>query len=861
MSDDFDIRLKAQLQALAAAVPTSPAPTIQPAARPAAHGRVGRGSFRTRTALPIGSLAAVAVIVLAGIAIVPRLGSGGSTPSPTPDTGYFTPTGSMTTPRDGATATVLQDGRVLIAGGQNGAKYLASAELYDPASGRFTPTGSMVEPRTGHTATLLRDGRVLIVGGSINAPATASAELYDPTAGTFTATGSMAVARTDCTATLLADGRVLVAGGMGAARSSASPTSFSGSSDSAGDGGYLASAELYDPNTGTFAGTSAMTEPRAFHSATLLLDGRVLIAGGESGSGDPNNAGALATAELYDPATGRFQATGSMARHEFEPTLLTDGRVLFIEGSDEVGLSGAHAELFDPASGAFTGTGTMAIGSYSATAIRLADGRVLVVGGVHQDFAPPKAYMTKLLASAELFEPATGRFVPTGSMSTARIGATAVLLKDGRVLVAGGDASDSGPDPLASAEVYMPSNIAVAATAAVPGSVVLSPRVVLSFGTDNLTSTVLGPDGAAYVLDATAATVYRVDLHTGAKLPVVAAGQGAAGATVGTPRLLTTGGSDVLILDDSNSLWRWHPAPGDAAGRGALVQVNIPDSVNWAAGVRTIGTRLVDAGNDLYDLFVALPTLGQILEYGPASDGSGFTAPGQSLIDTTVDLSGIQDMYIDGNTYLVGSGAVTRYALGKAETRWSLSNPAAPPSTAPVYARLTADNPAQDQGNLYAYDSANRAVFAFAKKDGSYVAQYSVSSDTAWLSALAGMFVVPGSGTAKGTLYWVESGNLMGAALDGSAAPTSSASAAPTQSASAVAAPSVSMPSSAGSASAGSTYGIYAVIPGDSMQTIAIRFGVTFQALIEANPQVTDPSRLEVGWLLNIPPPASTGPS
>lgn len=857
MSDEFDLRLKTQLQALADAVPM--VADRWPATRPASRDRVATERLRTRSALPIGSLAAVLVIAVVGLVIVPRMGLGGSSASPTPDAGHFTPTGSMTTPREEATATVLQDGRVLVAGGRSLTGDLATAELYDPTTGSFSPTGSMAGPRIGHTATLLRDGRVLILGGSINAPATASAEMYDPTTGTFAATGSMSVARTDCTATLLQDGRILVAGGMGAG-SNLPTTDAPGQSrwPQPGDGPYLASAEIYDPTTGKFSATGSMTGPRAFHSATLLLDGRVLIAGGESGSGDPNDAGALATAELYDPATGQFHATGSMARREFEPTLLTDGRVLFIEGSDEVGLSGAHAELFEPTSGTFTETSSMVTGSYSASAVRLADGRVLVAGGVYQDLTPPKTNMvTELLASAEVFDPATGRFSSTGSMSTFRAGFMAVLLKDGRVLVAGGDGNFAGDAPVASAELYMPSNIEVAPTAAVPGSVVLSPRVVASFGSDNLTATVLGPDGAAYVLDATTRTVYRVDLMTGAKIPVLAASQqpGPSGTIVGTPRLLTTGGSDVLILDDSNSLWRWHPAPG-TPGRGVLGQVNLPDSVNWGAGARAMGTFIVNPALYQYNLYVVLPGQRQIYKYAPAADGSGYPEAGRvKYFAVDQDVSAIDDMYVDGKVYLVSSGGVTQYLLGQAVPGWSLAKPAAPPSTAPVYARLTADDPAQDQGDLYAYDRANRAVIAFAKKDGSYVAQYSVSSETAGLSALTGMFVVPGSGTAKGTLYWVESGNLMAAALDGSAASTSSSSAAPIPSASAVAVPSFSMPSSAGSANASPTYITYTVMAGDSMQSIARKFGVTLQALIDANPQLQDPNQIEMGWLLNIPPP------
>ena len=175
----------------------------------------------------------------------------------------------MAKARTGATATVLLDGRVLVAGGNNTSGNLASSEIYDPTTGKFTPAGSLVTARTRNTATLLPDGRVLVVGGSTcggSCSSLATAELYDPTTGNFTATGSMGVARVGQTATLLANGRVLVAGGG------------------------FASAELYDPTTGKFTPTGSLGIARGNNTATLLLDGRVLIAGGDTMS-----------AELYQP--------------------------------------------------------------------------------------------------------------------------------------------------------------------------------------------------------------------------------------------------------------------------------------------------------------------------------------------------------------------------------------------------------------------------------------------------------------------------------------------------------------------------------------------------------------------------------
>jgi hypothetical protein len=357
-----------------------------------------------------------------------------TTPTPATSTspwGTPAPAGSMTTARIWHTATLLPDGGVLIAGGWDGSKdYSASAELFDPATGRFGPTGPMTTARSGHTATLLADGRVLIAGGNDSSTILASAGLYDPATGTFSPTGSMSSPLLDHTATLLPDGRVLIAGG--------------------GDG---PKAEIYDPTTGTFRPTGSMTTTRQSPSATLLPDGRVLIAGGH----DPNPSNAtgslvaLASAELYDPATGTFSPTGSMfsPRLGHTATLLPDGRVL-IAGGGGGSKDAASAELFDPKTGTFgpTGslvgpTGSMARSDHTATL--LPDGRVLIAGGVRPGPLPPAV-------SAVLYDPATGTFSPTGSMSSPRADHTATLLPDGRVLIAGGQLNENP----ASAEVFDP---------------------------------------------------------------------------------------------------------------------------------------------------------------------------------------------------------------------------------------------------------------------------------------------------------------------------------------------------------------------------------------------------------------------
>ncbi len=221
----------------------------------------------------------------------------------------FSPTGNLTRPRQAHTATLLTNGKVLIAGGfavATGWPVWASAELYDPSTRTFTATSDMTTPRHNHTATLLPGGKVLITGGTPNSPGqptwlTArlrSAELYDPETATFTAVSDMSTARVGHIATLLNNGKVLIAGG-GLAQSG------------------RVSAELYDPTTGTFSDTGEMTEAGA-ETATLLPDGRVLVTKGEFLG--PNHA------ELYDPATGTFTRTGDLTAVGFYPTAVLPPR-------------------------------------------------------------------------------------------------------------------------------------------------------------------------------------------------------------------------------------------------------------------------------------------------------------------------------------------------------------------------------------------------------------------------------------------------------------------------------------------------------------------------------------------------------
>jgi len=197
----------------------------------------------------------------------------------------WTTTGSMAEQRHGHSATVLPNGTVLVAGGYDSVRS-ATAELYDPISGTWTSTGSLPEPFLGHSHVLLPNGTVLIAGGDVpsgpGAAGSAHAAVYDPAMGTWTMTGRMNTARLGQAASLLFDGHVLVSGGK---------------VDGGLTAGTFASAERYDPATGTWTPVADIIAARSGHTSTLLPDGRVLVAGGADGNGDP-----LASAELYLPA-------------------------------------------------------------------------------------------------------------------------------------------------------------------------------------------------------------------------------------------------------------------------------------------------------------------------------------------------------------------------------------------------------------------------------------------------------------------------------------------------------------------------------------------------------------------------------
>ena len=284
-----------------------------------------------------------------------------------PSTGKFFAAGATSTGREFHTATLLPNGKVLITGGGD---KLNSAELYDPATNSFSQTGSMSISRIGHTATLLNDGTVLIVGGSSDS----RAEIFNPATGRFSSTGSLATARNSHTATRLPDGRVLIVGG----RADYLQPILSMNA--------LSSSEIYDPRLGAFTSAGTMAFARTGHTATLLNNGTVLIAGGA-------NSGVLASTEIYDPAAGQFLAGPSMnmPRTSHAAAILPNGEVVLAGGIPlvpqvYVGYAPTPtSEVYDPLKNSFTFTASMSDGRFWHTATALGDGRILIVGGGHSN--------------------------------------------------------------------------------------------------------------------------------------------------------------------------------------------------------------------------------------------------------------------------------------------------------------------------------------------------------------------------------------------------------------------------------------------------------------------------------------------
>lgn len=318
------------------------------------------------------------------------------------------------------TATLLPDGRILVAGGSNGPNILGTAELFDPQSNTFSSVGEMRSVRDLHTATLLPNGRVLVAGGfSTNALSTGAvnrAEIYYPDARLWLPTEMMVSSRSNHTATLLADGSVLVVGGKAA-------------------GNYLNSVEIFFSTSLIWRGTTSLPENRALHSATLLKDGRVLVVGGL------NAGGILGTYTLFNPATGIWSASSllpsSIRTHSHSATLLQDGRVLIAGGNDEYGELNLSL-IYDPAGNSWTQTTDASLGGNALSSARFAHTTTLLPNGLVVVAGGAQAGGSLVLSQVETFNVGGSTWTSAGKMVSRRSFHTTTLAKNGYLYSIGG---------------------------------------------------------------------------------------------------------------------------------------------------------------------------------------------------------------------------------------------------------------------------------------------------------------------------------------------------------------------------------------------------------------------------------------
>ena len=362
--------------------------------------------------------------------------------------GTWTSASNLGQARANAAAVMLSDGRILITGGDAGSGALQSAEIFG-TNGSATAAGAMNVARSGHFAVVLSDGRVLVGGGnSSGGGATNSAEIYDPSSDAWTQTSPMTQARAGATGALLQDGRVLIAGGD----NSGTPSN---------------TIEIFDPSSGDFSFAGTLSSPRTKHAMAVLQDGRVLIVGGSDGTNP------LASSDIFDPASGDISAGPSLAvaRSGHSATTLLNGRVVVIGGAGNNGADLASAEIYDPASGGFSNAGAaLATAREGHQAFLLPNNNsVLIVGGTSG---------ATTVAASELFIPQissagvwSSSFSASGANVTARSAAVGSTMKhDGLLFAAGGN--DASGNALASTELYAFPTVKTDQADYAPGSIV-----------------------------------------------------------------------------------------------------------------------------------------------------------------------------------------------------------------------------------------------------------------------------------------------------------------------------------------------------------------------------------------------------
>jgi hypothetical protein len=349
--------------------------------------------------------------------------------------GKCRPAGDLNAPRSAHTATLLQDGRVLVVGGRgsDATTELKSAELFDPKTSKWKAAAALAIGRAGHTATLLQDGRVLVTGGTGSDQqgggsryvALTSVELYDPKTNSWKSAAPMKDARNWHTATLLADGRVLVVGGAREMRQ------------------HLASAELYLPAEDAWKPAPPMAEARCLHLA-LAVEGGALVLGGRNNKTDKDTGYGkpIGTCERYDAARNTWSAAPEMtdARQYHAAVSLPDGRPFVIGGAAPTLLTNLTEWLGPQDTEWKQPEHSLTMGRAHHTATLLPSGEVLVIGG-----ETPEAVDSALV---QRFEPKAERWCVAGQLRASRKKHTATLLPSGKVLVVGGT-SAGVPEPTA----------------------------------------------------------------------------------------------------------------------------------------------------------------------------------------------------------------------------------------------------------------------------------------------------------------------------------------------------------------------------------------------------------------------------
>ena len=286
-----------------------------------------------------------------------------------------------------------------------------------------------------------------------------------------------------------------------------------------------------------------------------------------------------------------------------------------------------------------------------------------------------------------------------------------------------------------------------------------------TFPTDakpSLTAVVRGPDGAPYVLDATSATVYRINLADRTAVAIFRDGDKTKAGTEAAPRFLAAGGPDLLILDIKNILWRWRPA--DATGKGTTTKVNVQGSAEWGTDLLAIGTFLRDSTRGLYNFYVVDPSAQEILAYAPAADGNGFPAAPSKRLTTPRPVNGITSLYIDGDIWISENGAILRVAGGTTDGWQAGALPDGVLRPAPVYSVVMSGSDRR-VGRLYGYDQPNARIVGFFKGTGDYVEQYRLAGGAPGWQDARGWYVETGIADAPDAVVWITATGLERAVL------------------------------------------------------------------------------------------------